>query len=466
MEKQTFDCIVIGGGPGGYVAAIRLAQKGAKTALIEAKELGGTCLNRGCIPSKSLIADADLYRKIKHSTQHGITVGDVTIDFEKMKLRKDKIVERLRAGVLSLVNANKITLFQGKGKFFSPNEVKIGETVIEAKNIIIATGSEPRIMSQFPVDGKLVHDSTSFLNISKLPKSLIVIGGGIIGSEFASLYRELGVEVTILEVLPHIVAPEGKNISETLTTFFKRRGIKVETNIRIKELQKNETSVKVICEEEKTFEADIVLVCVGRSYNTENIGLEKTGIALDKNGAIAVNDKMQTNVPHIYAIGDITAKWLLAHVASHQGIVAADNILGHTAKMSYKAVPSVIFTTPEIATVGLTLEKALEAGFDAVIGKYPFQALGKAQVGLETDGFAQVVISKSTKQILGAQVVGHEASTLITEMVIAIQNELTLESIAETIHAHPTLPEVWLEAILLANDEPIHFPPQTKAPSK
>lgn len=465
MEKESFDVIVIGAGVGGYVAAIRAAQKGVKVALIENREMGGTCLNRGCIPSKSLIADSDALRRVKNSIQHGISCENITFDYEKMAARKDRVVERLRKGVTGLIASNKISFFQGFGKFFSPTEVKVlgeKEVILEGKNIIIATGSEPRELPQFPVDKKIIHDSTAFLNLTRLPEKLVIIGGGIIGCEFASLHRSLGVDVTIIELLPLIISTEGKSVSEVLTTALKRQGIKIELNAIVTSMEKTDKGVIFNMQDGKKIEADMVLVSVGRKYNTDNIGLEKTGVIVEKNGFIPVNDKMETNIPHIYAIGDITQKWLLAHVASHQGMVAADNATGHLSKMSYKAVPSVTFTHPEIATVGLTLEKALEEGYDAVTGKFPFQALGKSQAAIETDGFAQVVISKSTKQILGAQVVGHEAGTLIAEMTVAIQNELTIESITETIHAHPTISEAWLEAALLAIDEPIHFPPKPK----
>lgn len=462
MEKKQFDVIVIGAGVGGYVAAIRAAQKGVKVALIESREMGGTCLNRGCIPSKALIADADAWRMVKNSAQHGITTENISFNYEKMVERKDRVVERLRKGVTGLVASNKITVFKGVGKFMSPTEVKVlgeNEDILEGKNIIIATGSEPRALPQFPFDYQRIHDSTSFLELKQLPKKLVIIGGGIIGCEFASLHNALGVDVTIVELLPLIISTEGKTISDALTTTFKRQGVKIEVNANVKAIEKNDSGVTIQLENGNPITADMVLISVGRKYNTENLGLEKTGVIVEKNGSIPTNDKMQTNVPHIYAIGDVTGKWLLAHVASHQGIVAASNATGHAHKMSYKAVPSVTFTHPQIATVGLTLEKALEKGLDATIGKFPFQALGKAQAAIEADGFAQVVISKSTKAILGAQVMGHEASTLIAEMTAAIQNEFTVESITETIHAHPTLSEAWLEATFLANNEPLHMPP-------
>lgn len=465
MEKKHFDVVIIGGGPGGYVAAIRAAQKGLQVALIEKLEMGGTCLNRGCIPSKALIANAEVLRKIRSADQYGITVGPVTFDYGSMKQKKDSVVEKIRKGLEGLIASNKITVFKGFGKFISPYELKVvggEETLLEAKHFIIATGSEPRSLKDFPFDGRLIHDSTSLLNITSLPKKLVIIGGGVIGCEFASLHAAFGVDVTIIELLPMIISLEGKNVSDALTASLKKQGIKIETNAVLQKIDKNAAGALLTLADGRTFEADAVLISVGRVFNSQGIGLETTGVVTENNGTLPVNSYCQTNVPHIYAIGDVTGKWLLAHAASHQGIVAVDHIAGHPTTLNERAVPSVIFTHPEIGTVGLTLEKALEQGYDAALGKFPFQALGKSQATLETDGFAQVVIDKKTHEILGAQVMGYGASALIAEMAVAIQNELTVDSIAETIHAHPTLPEAWLEATLAAADEPLHLPPKKK----
>ncbi len=466
MEKEMFDVIVIGGGPGGYVAAIRAAQRGAKTALIEAKEMGGTCLNRGCIPSKALISNADALRKVKEAKQFGIDIPSFTFNYQAMKERKDKVVEKIRKGLDGLILSNKIKVFRGFGKFESENVVKVvgaDNAFLEAKNIIIATGSEARSLPDFPFDYTLIHDSTSFLNLTEVPKKLVVIGGGVIGCELASLHHELGSDVTIVEILPQILSTEGKNVADFLASSFKKQGIKIEVNTSVVSIVKNGKTATLNLKDGRTLEADAVLISVGRKNNTDNIGIEKTGVLVEKNGAILTNDRMQTNIPHIYAIGDITGIWVLAHTASHQGLVASDNITGHAAKMSDKAVPTVTFTHPELASVGLTLEKAIAAGYDAVIGKFPFQALGRSQASMETDGFTQIVISKSTGQILGAQVVGYSASTLIAEMALAINNELTVDAVADTIHAHPTLSEAWMEAALQAEDLPLHLPPKIKA---
>lgn len=465
MDKKNFDLIVIGSGPGGYVAAIRGAQKGLTTALIEADEMGGTCLNRGCIPSKALIANAEVLRKVREAHAFGISCQNISFDYAAMKVRKDDIVNNIRKGLEGLVAGNQITIFRGYGKFLSSHEVKVtgkDNVVLEGRHIIIATGSEPKTFPLLPFDHEIVHDSTSMLNLTKLPKKLFIIGGGVIGCEFAGLHNAFDVDVTIFEILPTILATEGKNVSQVLKSSFKKRGIQVETNVAIDRAEKKEGRVYIHLADGRSMDADMMLVSIGRKFNSDHLGLEKTGVIVDEGGAIPVNEYLETNVPHIYAIGDVTGKWILAHVASHQGMIAADNAGGDRKKMHYNAVPSVIFTDPEIGTIGYTLERAIEAGFDAKIGKFPFQALGKAQATQNTEGFAQIVIEKSTGQILGAQVVGYGASALIAEMAVAISNELTVESISDTIHAHPTIAEAWMEAAFMATDTPLHLPPRAK----
>ncbi|MBA3603563.1 MAG: dihydrolipoyl dehydrogenase [Parachlamydiaceae bacterium] len=465
VDKQFFDIIVIGGGPGGYPAAIRAAQNGKSVALIEAKDLGGTCLNRGCIPSKTLIANADVLKRVMEAEEFGIVVGQVSFDFSKMVERKDRIVAGIRKSLGGLLQSNGITIFQGFGKITSPNTVKItgkDNAILKAGKIILATGSEPRNMKAFPFDYVRIHDSTSMLENKELPKSLAIIGGGVIGCEFASLYSALGVDVTVIEMMPSILPTESQSVSSFLTKVYKKNGIKIQASTMVQAIEKGSENVTVKLANGESIMADIALVAVGRSLNVTGLGLEEIGVKLTRDGLIDVNDKMETTVPGIYAIGDIASKWWLAHVASHQGLVAAQNACGISARMHYNAIPCVTYTDPEIASVGYSLEEAIKQGYDATIGAFPFQALGKSQAAFQSEGFAQVVISKSTKQILGAQVVGHEASTLIAEMAVAIANELTIESITETVHAHPTLAEVWLEAALMASETPLHLPPKKK----
>ncbi|MCB1111288.1 MAG: dihydrolipoyl dehydrogenase [Chlamydiales bacterium] len=462
---QEFDIIVIGAGPGGYPAAIKAAQHGKRVALVEAKELGGTCLNRGCIPSKALIANAEIWNKVIHAAEYGINVENPSFDFGKMAERKDQVVGKVRSGLTTLIKSNNITLFRGFGKFISANEIKVtGEenALLRADKIIIATGSEPRNIPAFPFDHERILDSTSTLELTKLPKSIVIVGGGVIGCEFASLYREFNVEVTILEMMPTLIPMECKSVSSALTKAFKKKGIGIRTEAMVEGIDRTKEGVCVRLAGGETMNADIAIVAVGRSLNTEGIGLENSGVIVKENGLISVDDKMETNVPGIYAIGDIASRWWLAHVASHQGLVAASNACGVEAHMHYNAVPSVIFTDPEIGTVGLTLEQAIEEGYNATVGAFPFQALGKSQATLETEGFAQIVTDKDTGQLLGAQVVGYQAATLVAEMGVAIANEMTIESITDTIHAHPTIAEVWLEAALVANETPLHIPPKAK----
>lgn len=465
MEKKehVFDVVVIGGGPGGYTAAIRAAQSGKSVAIIEAKQLGGTCLNRGCIPSKALIACAEEYDRVKDSTEFGITVDKVSFDYARMVQRKDEIVTKIRKSLEGLIASNKIKVFKGYGKFTAPKEIKItGEDnlIITADKTIIATGSEPRSIPAFPFDYEKIHDSTSLLDLKKLPQKIVIVGGGVIGCEFASLFAAFGVEVIILEMLSSILPMESKAVSDALTKAFKKKGIVMETGIKVEGIEKTKKGIAAKLAGGKTYEADMALVAVGRQMNTSDIGLEKAGVIVNDNGMIPVNDKMETNVPFIYAIGDIASKWWLAHVATHQGWVAGSNATGQEAHMRYDAIPNVIFTHPEIATVGLSLEDAEKKGYSPVSGAFPFQALGKSQAIHQTEGFAQIITDRNTGQILGAQVVGYEASTLIAEMVTAVANELTLESITETIHAHPTIAEAWLEAAFIAADTPLHFPPK------
>ncbi len=462
---HTFDIAVIGGGPGGYPAAIRAAQLGKKVALIEAKELGGTCLNRGCIPSKTLIAHAEALKKIQEAPEFGIIIeGKVSFDFAKIVKRKDDVVTRVRKSLEGLIASNQITLFRGFGAFESPRQIKVtgkDNATVRADKIIIATGSEPKSFPAFPFDNERVMDSTAMLEMKELPKKLIIVGGGIVGCEFASLYQIFGVDVTLIEMMPRILPLESEAVSAALTKAFKRKGIKIETNVLVQGIEKTKSGISTKLSGNKNLEGDMALVAIGRQMNTSGIGLDKAGVKVDESGMIPVNVKMETNVNGIYAIGDIATKWWLAHVASHQGLVAANNACGKESMMHYNAVPSVIFTEPEIGTVGLSLEQAIKEGYAATLGAFPFQALGKSQATLQTDGFGQIVIDKKTGQILGAQVVGHDASTLIAEMAVAVANELTVESVMETIHAHPTVAEVWLEAALVANETPLHFPPKT-----
>lgn len=457
-QKNHFDIVIIGGGPGGYVAAIRAAGLKKKVALIEKNELGGTCLNIGCIPSKTLIMHASFWEKIHESEKFGIKIKDASFDFSKIKHKKDEIVLKLRNSLKNLISKNKITVFQGSAQFLSPNEIKVegkDNLVLSSEKIIIASGSKPQEIKQFPVDKKQIFDSTSILDLETLPKSMAIIGGGYIGSEFACLYNQFGVKVTIIESKESILSGQEKTVRETIHKSFLKRGISIFTSSKVTSIEKHK-NLSIVLENGEKVEAEIVLLAVGRKCTFDDLALEKSGV-LAENGAIITNEYMQTNVPGIYAIGDVNGKCMLAHVASHEGIIAAENAFGAKKRMNFETIPSVIFITPEVASVGLTSIQAEEKGYSIMSATFPLSALGQAQASLETEGFAQIIADKKTKQVLGAHIVGSKASIMIGEMALAVANELTIDCIIDTIHPHPTLSEAWLEASLIANGTPINY---------
>lgn len=464
MEEKQFDVAIIGSGPGGYPAAIKLAQGNKRVALIEAGEIGGTCLNRGCIPTKTLLTDAEVLSMIKHASDFGINVDSFSINFGSMMHKKDEVVKRLRSSLEGLIKQNGITIFSGFGKFIDKNKIKVtgkDNVIISFTDAIIATGSEPKEIQTFQFDNHFIHSSTSILECTTLFKSLAIVGGGVIGVEFASLFSELGVKITIIEALDRILPLESLSISSALTKSFKKRDIEMITSGFVQEIKKNPQGVTVILKDGRTIDADASLVAIGRELNSSKIGLDTCGVQCEK-GSIVIDEMMKTNIPGIYAIGDVTFKSLYAHVATHQGLIAANNILGHPEKINYNAVPGVIFTHPEIGTCGLSFEAAQKKGYKAKIATYPLAALGKAQASQQTEGFAEIVIDTATGQILGGQIVGYGASILIAQIALAISNELTIECITNTIHAHPTLSEVWMEGAFLVQDAPLHFPPVKK----
>lgn len=451
-----YDIVVLGGGPGGYVAAIRGAQLGAKVALIEARELGGTCLNRGCIPTKAMIASIDKLEAVKAAGEYGVEVDGYKINFGKLQERKSQVVAQLVKGIHFLIKKNKIDFFKGYGHFLNENEIQVksGETVA-GKNIIIATGSEALLFDTFNYDGVNIISSDEALELTEIPESLLIVGGGVVGCEFATIYAALGTQVTIVEAMPNILPMADKDISTRLQTFFKKKGITIKTKTMIKELTVSGKVVKAVTDSGE-LEAEKALISVGRKVSTQGFGIEKTGVALGDKGEVLVNQKMQTNIPNIYAIGDVTNKILLAHIASHQGLVAVENILGKDVEMDYSVVPDCVFTRPEAASVGLTSDECAKQGIPVKVGKFNFIANGKAVAMGETDGMVKIIAKESDGVVLGVHIIGPHAADLISEAAIAIQNKLTIKDMVKVIHAHPTLSEAVMEAAEQALGMAIH----------
>ncbi|MFQ5646807.1 MAG: dihydrolipoyl dehydrogenase [bacterium] len=449
MEK--YKVVVIGGGPGGYTAAIRAAQLGADVCLIEKGRVGGTCLNRGCIPTKSLLSSVELFAKVKKASEYGVSTGEVSADLKKMVIRKNEIVAKLVHGVEMLLKSNKIRLVKGRGSLLGGNQVEItpvdGEKeTVTAENIIIATGSEPALIPAFGIDNKRVITSTEALNLTETPKSVIVVGGGVIGCEFSCIFSELGSEVTILELMPRILPLEDKTIALKLAASLKKRGVKIKTKVKITEIRKQAGQVAAVLEDGSEVAAEKALVSIGRALNTDGLGLDRAGVKQGARGQIEVDDYLRTNVSHIYAIGDVVGRVMLAHVAAAQGMVAAANIAGRNKVMDYAVIPSCIFTSPEIGTVGMTADKAKEAGYEVKLGNFSFMGLGKALAMGEAEGSVRLVVDAATDVVLGGQIIGPHATDLIAEVALAVRYKHTAAQVTDTIHAHPTLAEAVAEA--------------------
>lgn len=456
------DVLVIGAGPGGYVAAIRAAQLGKSVAVVERGSVGGVCLNVGCIPSKAMIHASHTYAHAKSSSAMGITVENVKVDFSKVQEWKAGIVKQLTGGVSSLFKGNKIQLIEGEALFVSENEVRVfhGYEVNRYKfnHCIIATGSRPIELPAFPF-GKRVLSSTEALSLNEIPKSMVVIGGGYIGIELGSVYARFGTQVTILEGSDQILPGFEAEMTRLVERKLKKNNVEIYTKALAQGMEETENGVVVKAEvkgEAKSFEAEYVLVTVGRRPNTDELGLRDIGMELTDRGFIVVDKQGRTNIPNVYAIGDIVAGPALAHKASYEGKVAAEVIAGHPAEVDYKAIPAVVFSDPEIASVGLSEKEAKEKGIDYVAGLFPFAANGRALSVNEGEGFVKVIAEKGTGLVLGAQIVGPDASNIIAEIALAIEMGATLEDIELTIHAHPTLAEVTMEAAELALGRPIH----------
>ncbi|EKS4342451.1 dihydrolipoyl dehydrogenase [Clostridium sporogenes] len=457
--------VVIGGGPGGYVAAIRGAQLGAEVTLIEKEKLGGTCLNMGCIPTKVLLHSSELLNEIKEAKILGIEVNnEVKVNWPQLQNRKNTVVNTLVSGVSTLLEHNKVKVINGTAAFEGKSSIKVtkdqGESEnIQFDNVIISSGSVPFIP---PIKGKELEgviDSTGALSLDSIPKSMVIIGGGVIGIEFANIFNSLGCKVTVIEMLPFILPPVDREISEILKEKLKKDGIDIYNNCKVTKIENNNENLKVSFEEDNSklnIEAQKVLIAVGRRANISNLNLESTGVYIEK-GYIWVNDNMETNIKGIYAIGDCTGKNMLAHVASDQGIIAVENIMGKNKKMDYKTVPACVYTKPELASVGLTEEQAKEKGIDYKVGKFPLIYNGKSLIMNDTEGFIKIIADKKYEEVLGVHILGPRATDLITEAALALRLEATLEEIITTVHAHPTIGEAMKEAALAVNKEAIHM---------
>jgi dihydrolipoamide dehydrogenase len=451
VKGMRYRIIVIGGGPGGYVAAIRAAQLGARVALVEKEELGGTCLNRGCIPTKVLAAAADMLAGIKRAGEFGISTGAVEVDMAALMERKRQVVGRLVSGIQFLLKKNKVELVRGTAVLTSPRTVKVilsdgAEQELEAENIILATGSGPALIKSLGYDGRQVITSDEALNLTSVPERLLIVGGGVVGCEFASIMAALGSRVTLVEMMPSILPGADLEVSRYLQGIFKRQGITVRTGTTIKAVRKEAGGVMAELDGGEEIAADLVLISVGRVLNTGGLGLAEAGVALGQRGEVLVNERMETSVPGIYAVGDITGKIQLAHVASAQGLVAVHNIMGENREMDYRVVPSCIFTRPEVGMVGLTTEQARAQGYEVKTAKFPMMASGKAQAMGETEGFVKMVADARTGLLLGVHIVGPHASDLVAEAAVALEMNMTAEQLARVIHAHPTLAETIMEA--------------------
>jgi dihydrolipoamide dehydrogenase len=463
MATNSFDVTVIGGGPGGYVAAIRAAQLGSRVLLIEKDQLGGTCLNRGCIPTKAMLADAKLYHQVKASST--INADGLRFNMAKLLERKEGVIKTLLSGVGMLLKSNGITLATGKATFIDPKTIDVendkGKERFSSGKTIIATGSVSAQLPSVAVDGKVILTSTEMLNLSAIPKDLIVIGGGYIGMEFACLFSGLGSAVTVIEMLPGVLMTEDEETARGLVTILKKRGIQIHTETKVKEakVKNGRAEVTVVNKEGKkeVLRAEKALMAVGRSPYTDGLQLEKANVTLSGK-FVKVNERMETTAPGIYAIGDVTGRQMLAHKASAEGVAAAENAAGKRATVDYSKIPNCIFTFPEIASIGLTEKQAKEKGLELMIGRFPFASNGRALATAGSEGLVKVIAEKELGQVVGVHILGDHATDLIGGSALALALEATTEELGKTVQAHPTLMEAVAEAALDAMREAIHLP--------
>jgi dihydrolipoyl dehydrogenase len=466
-QQKTYDVAIIGSGPGGYVAAIRAAQLGLSVLIVERdSRLGGVCTLRGCIPTKALLHTADLLEEARHGADVGVAAREVRLELSAAMKHKEKVVRQSSNGVAYLMKKNRVDVAAGFGRIAGSGRVSVtpsdgSEKVYGAKNILIATGSTPRSLPGIEIDHAAILSSDSILEVTEIPKSLIVIGSGAVGVEFASMFARFGSRVTVIEILPRIVPIEDEEISRELAASFKRQGIAVYTDTRVERVTRADAGVEVLARtsagKTETFRAEKILMAVGRKPLSEGIGLEGLGVATDK-GYITIDPYMRTNVPGIYAIGDVVPTPWLAHVASAEGVVAVESMAGSpTRPLNYDQVPGCTYCAPEVASIGLTEAKARERGFDVAVGKFPFSAIGKARILNETSGFVKIVAEKKYDEVLGVHIVGPRATELIAEAGAALRLEATSEELVRTIHAHPTLAEAIHEASEAVAGHSIHI---------
>lgn len=462
---NKYDVIVLGSGPGGYVTAIRASQLGFKTAVVEKENLGGVCLNWGCIPTKALLKSAQVFEYLKHAEDYGLKVNDVDKDFSAVVNRSRNVAGDMSKGVQFLMKKNKIDVLEGYGTLKSGKKIEVKDkdnkaTVYSADHIIIATGARSRELPSLPQDGKKVIGYREALTLKEQPKKMIIVGSGAIGIEFAYFYNSMGTEVTVVEYLPNIVPVEDEDISKQLERSFKKMGVKIKTSAEVTKVDTSGKGVKATVKTskgEEVIEADIVLSAVGIKANIENIGLEEVGIATDRD-KIVVNDFYQTNIPGYYAIGDVVPGQALAHVASAEGILCVEKIAGqHVEALDYGNVPGCTYCSPEIASVGLTEKQAKEKGYDIKVGKFPFSASGKAKASGHPDGFVKVIFDAKYGEWLGCHMIGAGVTDMIAEAVVARKLETTAHEVLKAIHPHPTMSEAVMEAVAAAYGEVIHI---------
>ncbi|XCF05275.1 dihydrolipoyl dehydrogenase [Tamlana crocina] len=457
---SKYDIIVLGSGPGGYVTAIRASQLGFKTAVVEKENLGGVCLNWGCIPTKALLKSAQVFEYLKHAEDYGLTVKDAKHDFDAVVKRSRGVADGMSKGVQFLMKKNKIDVINGYGKIKPGKKVDVDGTEYSADHIIIATGARSRELPSLPQDGEKVIGYREAMSLKKQPKKMIVVGSGAIGVEFAYFYNSMGTEVTVVEYLPNVVPVEDEDVSKQLERSFKKSGINVMTSAEVTKVDTSGKGVKATVKTKKgeeVLEADVILSAVGIKTNIENIGLEDVGIVVDRD-KIIVNDYYQTNMPGYYAIGDVTPGQALAHVASAEGILCVEKIAGmHVEPIDYGNIPGCTYCTPEIASVGLTEKAAKEKGYDIKVGKFPFSASGKASAGGNKDGFVKVIFDAKYGEWLGCHMIGAGVTDMIAEAVLGRKLETTGHEVLKAVHPHPTMSEAVMEAVAAAYDEVIHI---------